>query len=208
MIHPLVVCLATFLIGSIPFGLLVARLFQVKDLRGQGSGNIGATNVTRVLGFWPAGAVTLLLDVLKSAIPVALLMAWAGQLPIALPPIEGLQPSLASIWWAGLCAVLGHCYSPWLHFKGGKGVATGLGVIALLSPWAALLGAVAFGVTFARTRIGSLSSLAGLIVAAIAHLVIEPIGAHLWAGALLVFVIVLRHGKNIDALLEGRENRF
>jgi glycerol-3-phosphate acyltransferase PlsY len=208
MIHPIVLCAIAFALGSIPFGLLIARLFKVKDLRAQGSGNIGATNVTRVLGFWPAGAITLLLDFLKGALPVAFLLGATGRLPFELPAIEGLEPSLAAIWWVGAAAVLGHCYSPWLNFQGGKGVATGLGAIAFLSPWSALFGALAFAVTFVRARTGSLSSLAGVLVASIAHLVIHPVGAHLWAGAVLVAVIILRHEKNIDALLDGRENRF
>lgn len=206
--YPILVCAAAFLLGSIPFGLLVARLFQVKDLRAHGSGNIGATNVARVVGFWPAGALTLALDVLKGVIPVILAASYS--LPLWQPLFEGveLRSSLHLSWLAGLFAVLGHCFSPWLHFRGGKGVATGLGVLLMLSPAAALIGIMGFLLAFLDQRIGSIASLSGLGVACVAHLVLNPMGSHLWAGAALIFVIVVRHESNISALLENRENRF
>ncbi len=205
---PVVLCGFAFLLGSVPFGLFVARMFRAGDIRAQGSGNIGATNVSRVAGFWPAGAVTLALDMLKGALPVLFLAiddgatigSWFGEPQYAAPT--------TLVWLAGFVAILGHCFSPWLRFKGGKGVATGFGAIAVLSPWGALGGAIAFAVTFLTKRIGSLSSLTGLLFASIVHLVMNPAGPHLWVGAAIVFLIVLRHEANIDALLENRERTF
>jgi acyl phosphate:glycerol-3-phosphate acyltransferase len=205
---PLLACALAFLLGSVPFGLWVARIFHVKNLRTQGSGNIGATNVARVAGFWPAGALTFFLDVVKGMLPVFLVRPqgigiWAGALH--LPDLE-LGMNLP--WMAGFFAVLGHCFSPWLYFRGGKGVATGFGAIALLSPWAALCGLLAFGLVFSIRRIGSLASLSGLAVASVSHLVLYPSGPYLLPGALLIATIVFRHESNIDALLENRERVF
>jgi glycerol-3-phosphate acyltransferase PlsY len=201
-------CLVAFLLGSIPFGVIVARAFKVTDLTRRGSGNIGATNVSRVVGFWPAGAITFALDVLKGTLPV-FLASPAGVAWIA--PMIGLDAThLPEFfpWAVGLSAVLGHCFTPWLRFKGGKGVATGFGVIVVLSPWAALAGIVAFSLAFLARRVGSLSSLVGLSVAAVAELVFEPLGPHLLLGAAIIVLIVYRHESNIDALLAGSENRF
>jgi glycerol-3-phosphate acyltransferase PlsY len=201
----LVLFLIAFLLGSVPFGLLMARAFRVHDLRSQGSGNIGATNVSRVVGFWPAGALTFLLDVLKGFLPVLL---------VSLPAVQGswnLEISEMTIWLVGLFAVLGHCFSPWVRFKGGKGVATGFGVILVLSPWAALGGIVAFAFTFLKTKTGSLASIAGLVMTVITHLVLhdrQSLGAYTWVGAAIIFVILMRHESNLDSLLQGQERSF
>lgn len=200
--------LACFLLGSLPFGLWVARAFHVVDLREQGSGNVGATNVARVAGFWPAGFLTFLLDFLKGAIPVFLVVQPESQESIralfgAANPFSESTP-----WLCGLFAVVGHCFSPWLKFRGGKGVATGFGALLALSPMAALAGLIGFGLTFASSRIGSLSSLAGLLAASIAQVVFFPIGAHLLPGAVMVFVILIRHEQNIEALIKGQERTF
>jgi glycerol-3-phosphate acyltransferase PlsY len=211
----LLLFLAAFLMGSVPFGILMARAFNVKDLQSQGSGNIGATNVARVAGFWPAGFLTFFLDFLKGAIAV---------LVVSLPAFQNWwqaiwspqtsyngQIGVSAIWMVGFCAVLGHCFSPWVKFKGGKGVATGLGVIAVLTPIAAVFGVLGFAFCFFKTKLGSLSSIAGLISTAIAYLVQKPIqdyGAYLWIGAALIALIVIRHESNIDALLSGSERKF
>jgi acyl phosphate:glycerol-3-phosphate acyltransferase len=197
-----------FLLGSVPFGLIVAKLFSGRDITREGSGNIGATNVSRVLGFWPWGALTFFLDMSKGALPFFLthpegMQVWTSALGL---PTYDLGPGLA--WSAGLLAVIGHCFSPWLHFNGGKGVATGFGAILFLSPWSALAGLCAFAITFLSTRIGSLSSLAGLAIASVTHLILNPLGGYLWAGAAMIFVIVARHESNIDAILDNRERSF
>ena len=207
-IFPVVSCVVAFLLGSVPFGLLVARLFKVNDLSSRGSGNIGATNVSRVLGFWPAGAMTLALDMLKGMIPVFLLQPLGFGLWSSAAGLGEYSVPLTLTWGVGLAAVLGHCFSPWMHFKGGKGVATGFGIVLLLSPISGLIGALAFIITFLSTRIGSLSSIAGLIMATTTDLIVYPVGAHLWLGAVLISVILIRHESNIDALLENREKAF
>jgi acyl phosphate:glycerol-3-phosphate acyltransferase len=205
---PVILLLAfAFLLGSIPFGLLVARFYGGEDLRKKGSGNIGATNVTRVLGFWPAGFFTLLLDALKGAAPVLLALPLGAVLWTHwFDGSEDFAPIV--IWGAGFAAAFGHCFSPWLKFKGGKGVATGFGAIIVLSPWAALGGVLAFALAFLRTRTGSLASIAGLVVASVTHLVLHPVGIHLLPGLALVFMILARHESNLDAHLEDRERKF
>lgn len=193
----------------------MARAFRVNDLQSKGSGNIGATNVSRVVGFWPAGALTFLLDVMKGFIPV---------LVVSLPSVQswwsgwwdgmgraGVEITDNTIWLVGLFAVLGHCFSPWVRFKGGKGVATGFGTILMLSPWAGLAGIVAFLFCFMKTKLGSLSSITGVITVAVAHLVIHDhhaYGSYTWIGAAILFLILVRHESNIDSLLVGRERSF
>lgn len=191
--------IAGFFLGSIPFGILVARKFSVTDLRERGSGNIGATNVTRVVGFWPAGVITFVLDVSKGMILILILKFHL----LEVLSIKTVTPT--HLWLVGLMTVLGHCYNPFLRFQGGKGVATGFGVIMVLSPISGLLGMIGFGVTFITTKISSLSSLTGLLVCSLAYLVTNPIEPHLWVGGLIVLVIIIRHESNIDALLASRE---
>jgi glycerol-3-phosphate acyltransferase PlsY len=196
-----VACAFAFLLGSIPFGLLMARIARGDDPRQKGSGNIGATNVSRVLGFWPWGFLTFALDFAKGVVPVlALNLGWFSGADEVFGP--------AAAWAVALCGVIGHCYSPWLRFKGGKGVATGLGALLVLSPIAAMIGVFAFLLSFAATRTGSLSSLSGILALTIAHLILAPGGPYLWLGGLLVFIILLRHESNLDALLQSREKTF
>lgn len=198
-----------FLLGSAPFGILISRFFGVKDLKERGSGNIGATNVSRVVGLWPAGVLTFLADSAKGAVAVVLArpegVEWIVGSPQAIPPIAHTE---WFAWLVALAAVLGHCYSPWLRFKGGKGVATSFGVAIMLSPLAALAGGVVFILTFLAKRIGSLASLAGILTIAVTHLVLNPLGSYLWIGAALIGLILIRHEANIDALLENREKSF
>jgi len=112
-ILPYVFILLSFLFGSIPFGMFIARSFGVGDIRAEGSGNIGATNVARVAGFWPAGFLTLFLDVLKGLLVIVpVKLNWLG--------LDHFQPSQELLWSIGLAAVIGHCFTPWLKFQGGK----------------------------------------------------------------------------------------
>src|SRR5580698_5096855 len=139
-----------YLVGSLPFGLLIARLTSGVDIRKQGSGNIGATNVARVLGA-KYGVLVLVLDCLKGAIPTALL-------PIVLLPLDNTGRLHLAVL-AGVATILGHMFSFWIGFRGGKGVATALGVALVLGPLAT---AAAFGVfvaSFALSRFVSLSSM-------------------------------------------------
>ena len=181
-----------YLIGSIPFGVLLARAFGLGDLRKVGSGNIGATNVLRT-GNKGAAALTLLLDALKGAIPVWITWAWGAE--------------AAAI--TGLGAVLGHCFPVWLNFKGGKGVATFLGALLALD-WMAFL---AFAIAWlAVAFISKYSSLAALVASLIALAVTLLTGAWpiLAAFALiaLVALVLQRHHQNIARLRAGTESRI
>jgi glycerol-3-phosphate acyltransferase PlsY len=207
---PWIVCLISYLLGSIPFGLIIARIMKVKDLSVFKDGDIGATHITQLLGFWPAGFLTFGLDMAKGVLAVFLSLPWGYQalsMLLGQPDASNVELSATHVWAAGLFAVLGHCFSPWLHFRGGKGVATGLGVILILSPIAALGGVIGFLITFFYKRIVSLSSIAGLIFSAIIYLVLNPVGIHLWVGAAMLFLILVRHEANIDALLEDKEQK-
>jgi len=175
-----------YLCGSIPFGLIIARIASGKDVRAVGSGNIGATNVARAAGR-PAAIATLILDALKGFAPVVL----AARSPGA-PP---LLPAACAI-----AAVLGHCFPVWLRFRGGKGVATGLGVSLALAPWAAVGGALAWVVLYALFHVSSVGSLAGVAVAlAMAGATASRSAVYGLAGVSLL--IVLRHRGNIRRLL-------
>jgi glycerol-3-phosphate acyltransferase PlsY len=181
---------AAYLCGSIPFGLLIARAATGADVRTVGSGNIGATNVARAAGR-SAAMVTLVLDALKGLVPV-LFAARTHAAP----------PMLAS--GCAVAAVLGHCFPVWLRFRGGKGVATGLGVSLALAPIAALAGAATWVVLYALFHISSIGSLAGVAVA----LVVASFTANRYAVYGLIGVsalIVLRHRANIGRLLARRE---
>ena len=182
--------LASYLCGSIPFGLLIARGLAGKDVRAVGSGNIGATNVARAAGR-TAAIFTFVLDALKGFAPV-----WLAATTPGAPPM--LAPGCA------FAAVVGHCFPPWLRFRGGKGVATGLGGALALAPWAALAGAAAWLILFALLRISSVGSLAGLAVAlGVAALTASRYAVYgLLATAAL---IVLRHRANLRRLLDRQE---
>lgn len=139
-----------FGLGSIPFGVLVAKRLGV-DIKQHGSGNIGATNVTRVLGVVP-GAIVLVLDAAKGALAV-----WIATR-------HGEPWGIAAV---GFAAVLGHCFSPWLGGRGGKGVATALGVFVVLSPPLAAIAVLVFAVVLVATRVPALGSLVGIFTVAL-----------------------------------------
>lgn len=181
-----------FLCGSIPFGLVVSRLFFGVDIRAQGSGNIGAANALRTLGKGAAAGV-LLLDVLKGALPTAIASGYGGA---ALP---WLAPA------AGAAAVLGHVYSPWLHGRGGKGVATHLGVLVALAWPAALAFAASWIAAVRLTKYSSVGSLSGTVAAALVLCWIAGPFAGLY-GLLAVLLIGYTHRENIARLRAGTEN--
>jgi glycerol-3-phosphate acyltransferase PlsY len=134
--------LVAYLLGSIPFGYLLVRFFRKEDIRQKGSGNIGATNVIRS-GSKGLGAATFILDLLKGCCAVLLCGTVAARLGLA-PDVRANGISIAALF-----VVLGHMYTVWLGFKGGKGVATAFGVFLALAPWAALAGLGVFALVFA-----------------------------------------------------------
>lgn len=179
-----------YLLGSIPFGLLLSWFAGHGDIRQIGSGNIGATNVLRT-GNKGLAAATLLLDLGKGL--VAVTIAWHWGEPAALT--------------AGLCAVLGHMFPVWLGFRGGKGVATALGVLTGLAWPAALLAAL---IWLAVAVVSRYSSLAALVAAAVSAAVAPFLadGAAAILIAVLALLIILRHHANIRRLITGREHRI
>jgi glycerol-3-phosphate acyltransferase PlsY len=180
-----------YLLGSIPFGLLLTRIAGLGDIRGIGSGNIGATNVLRT-GRRGLAAATLVLDGLKGAAAVLIARVLVYDQDIAL--------------FAGLVAVLGHLFPVWLGFKGGKGVATGLGVL-LAAAWPVGLAACAVWLlVFAATRLSSLAALAAFASTPCAALILEDFGVVKLAFTIAVLVFV-RHQGNIRRLLAGTEPR-
>jgi len=198
--------LAAYAIGSIPFGLLVARLAKGVDIRTVGSGNIGATNVARSIGkSW--GILVLLLDAVKGLVPT---------LFFPLLTMAPGDPGIKHIHvLCGLAAILGHMYPCWLRFRGGKGVATTLGVVVVLVPWASLIATGVFALTFAIWRIVSLSSmLAAVSFAAYSlwKLWPTPFAPDTWTTAVfslaIPLLIIIRHRSNLTRLLKGEEPRF
>lgn len=184
---------AGYLLGSIPFGLLLTRLAGLGDIRQVGSGNIGATNVLRT-GRKDLALATLLLDSFKAGLAVLIITSITGERNFGLI--------------AGLFAFIGHCYPVWLRFKGGKGVATYAGLLVFASPLALAVGAPIWLILFALTRISSLSALTAAACV--------PIGAYLlgetqFASLLLLGLSVLvfwTHRENIKRLLKGTEPKF
>jgi acyl phosphate:glycerol-3-phosphate acyltransferase len=205
-----------FLFGSIPFGLLIARARGV-DIRKHGSGNIGATNVWRVLGRGP-GLLCFALDVLKGLIPTLAAGWWMGLL--SRHPVPGpIDARDAWLWLAIVAAaMLGHMFTPWAGFKGGKGVATGLGAILGVYPFLTVpgLGALAIWIfAAARWRYVSLASClaAGalpLLVLGWAALGSAPADAWPFVGATAALgtLVIAKHRANLRRLLAGTENRI
>jgi glycerol-3-phosphate acyltransferase PlsY len=203
MLHVAVVALG-YLLGSIPFGFLLVRLRGGGDVRRTGSGGTGATNVTRRAGKW-AGLLTLLLDALKGAAAVLL----------ARLLVSG---EAGAEWWAAVAAVaavVGHVFPVWLGFKGGKGVATGLGVFLVLAPLAVLFVALLFAAVVWAWRYVSLGSIAAAAALPFAvwataagglrDAAATPALVVAAAGAVL---IIFMHRANIERLLRGQENRL
>ncbi len=185
-----------YLLGSLPFGYLVAKAHGV-DIFKVGSGNPGATNVKRVLGS-KAGNTVFALDALKGAVAAA----WP-MLPFVHTPDAGIMGLVGVI-----AAVLGHSFSMFTRFKGGKGVATAAGGLVVLIPVASLIGVVVWVLTFFVTRYVSLGSvLAAVAVPTASWLHSNPLPINLVATALGLFVIV-RHRENIRRLLNGTESKF
>jgi glycerol-3-phosphate acyltransferase PlsY len=197
----LVIAASSYLLGSIPFGYLLVRIFRGEDVRQSGSGNIGATNVSRKS---PAlGILTLLLDALKGTAAVAVSYKLADRM-IPIPSYE--QMALAALF-----AVIGHMFPVWLKFRGGKGVATGMGAFVLLAPKAVLVAVVIFIAVVAISRqvsLGSIIAVAAFPFAAwiIGQFQAPPKGIALMSLASLL--IIARHYENIRRLLAGTESRI
>ena len=199
----LLIVAAAYLLGSIPTGYLLVRVFRHQDIRSVGSGNIGATNVLRT-GSRGLGVVTFLLDMLKGCAAVGLGALLGGYLL----PAEPLR-SMEAV--AALCAVLGHMFPIWLRFRGGKGVATGFGVFLVAAPWAALAAIAVFALVLLLSRYVSLASIIGAACFPVFawYLVHGSKPAFFVAvQATVAMLIILKHHQNIRRLLAGTESRL
>ncbi|HYE64149.1 MAG TPA: glycerol-3-phosphate 1-O-acyltransferase PlsY [Pyrinomonadaceae bacterium] len=202
--RPVLILIAAYLLGSIPFGYLIVRAKEGADVRETGSGGTGATNVSRRAGRL-AGVITLLLDAAKGAMAV-LLARWL------------LTPDFSFNWWvtaAAVIAVLGHIFPVWLGFRGGKGVATGLGIFLILSPLAVACAAAVFILIVWATRYVSLGSITATAVFPLCVWLLSSsvrptanfaplITAAIIGGALIIFM----HRANIERLIRGTESRL
>ncbi|HET6207858.1 MAG TPA: glycerol-3-phosphate 1-O-acyltransferase PlsY [Terracidiphilus sp.] len=194
---------AAYLLGSIPVGYLLVRVFKRQDIRTVGSGNIGATNVLRS-GSKGLGAATFVLDAFKGALAVLLASLIAA--PV-LPNVP--QRNVEAL--AALFAVLGHMFPVWLRFRGGKGVATGFGVFLVAAPLAALAAITVFAIVLAITRYVSLGSILGAASFPVFawYTVRGPRPAFFIAVQIAVaLLIIIKHHPNIRRLLAGTENRM
>lgn len=191
-----------YLVGAIPFGLILAKKFANVNITESGSKSIGATNVLRVVKEKDPilakrlGIATLALDAIKGvAVLIVASMMGVGD---------------ATLWAICVFAVIGHCYSPYLNFEGGKGVATGLGVLLFMLPIETIIGAVIWGVSAKVTKVSSLSSLLGLVSVVVASFILHPIMPHINSHApvlIIAFVIIYKHLPNITRLVSGQETK-
>jgi len=190
--------IAAYLVGGIPFGLLLAKQFAGVDVKQSGSKSIGATNVLRVVKESnPAlakklGATTLALDALK------------GVLVLTVAYFMGL--SEATLWGISILAVIGHCFSPYLNFEGGKGIATGMGVMMFMLPVETLIALIVWGVLAKTIKISSISSLTGVLALLVSSFYIHPQMAHSPV-VLIVFILFYKHIPNLVRLFKGEEKR-
>ena len=190
--------IAAYLVGGIPFGLLLAKKFAGVDVKASGSGSIGATNVLRVVKETdPAlakklGIATLALDAIKGV--VVLVIAYF------------LGLSEATLWAIAVLAVIGHCFSPYLNFEGGKGIATGMGVMMFMLPVETLIALVVWGVLAKTLKISSVSSLTGVAALLISSFFIHPEMAHAPV-VFIVFILYYKHIPNIIRVFKGEEKR-
>ena len=186
--------LASYLLGATPTSYIAGRLGRGIDLREHGSRNLGATNVYRILG-WAYAIPVALIDVAKGAIPVALFGRWANGpawLPVTL----------------GGAAVVGHMFSPYVRFRGGKGVATAAGVFTALAPLAFAIALPVWGLCLWITGFVSLSSIVAALTFPVWVRLTTGAGPTFWASVVLALLIVFAHHANIARLLAGTENRF
>ncbi len=194
--------LLAYLIGSIPFGLILAKTFAGVDIKTQGSKSIGATNVLRVVKQTnpklakKLGAATVILDALKGTI-------------LLLIGMFIFNLSAETLWTMAVLSVLGHCYSIYLGLEGGKGVATGLGVYIVLIPYATLIGAIVWILCAKVLKISSMSSLLGLVAVIISSIFIND-GLNIGSNVpmyLIAFIILYKHIPNIVRLIKGEEKK-
>ena len=196
-----VAALIGYLLGSLPTGYLAGRLRGI-DIRQTGSGNIGATNVFRVLGK-PAGIIVLIIDGLKGYVACA----WVPDLIQNSLSTHVAEPDALRIT-AGLAAILGHNFTCWLRFRGGKGIATSAGVLAALVPGALIIITCIWIIVFALTRYVSLASICGSFALPFATWITRQNLALTIVTSAMAALAIYKHRSNIQRLMQGTENRF
>lgn len=201
MLRVLLIAATSYLLGSIPFGYLLVRIFRGEDVRQSGSGNIGATNVARKSPV--LGVLTLLLDAGKGAAAVVLSVYLCGRTWSSHP--------YRAMSLAALFAVVGHLFPVWLKFRGGKGVATGLGAFVMIAPKAVLIAAGIFAAVVFAFHYISLGSIVSVLAFPLLAWLLHEHG-HTWLALFFMLLasllIVVKHQANIRRLLAGTENRF
>jgi acyl phosphate:glycerol-3-phosphate acyltransferase len=215
-LRPAIVIIIAYLLGSIPFGYLIVRATQGADVRETGSGGTGATNVLRRAGK-AAGVITLVLDALKGAVAVVIAKVILG-LPVLSYVGHAGRPVESAFWWvsaAAIAVIVGHIFPVWLRFRGGKGVATGVGVFLMLAPIAVAFAALVFIVVVMLTRYVSLGSILAAIAIPLFVLLqnalirpIESLAPVMSASIAAATLIVFAHRENIARLMNGTESRF
>jgi glycerol-3-phosphate acyltransferase PlsY len=199
---PVAVVVASYLLGSLSFAVIVSRLMGLNDPRSYGSKNPGATNVLRS-GSKKAAILTLVLDAFKGWLPVALVLAWG--------PAYGLGPDIAAL--AGLAAFLGHLYPVFFGFAGGKGVATAVGVVIGVHGTLALATVLSFAIVLYFSRYVSLASMVAAVFAPVFYLFGSGVAwqasaAEVLSLAVMALLLVWRHRENIQRLLAGTESKL
>lgn len=196
-----VIAIPSYLVGGVPFAPLVGKVFYKTDLRQHGSGNLGATNVFRVLG-WKAGLFVFLLDAGKGALAV-----WVASVLGSYPPGE-LMYDVTHIVGA-MAAVLGHSYSPFIRFKGGKGVATASGALLFITPLAWLVMVLVFAGVVAASKMVSLGSIIVATIYPALCLLIYPDRPAIFVMSVLASALVIwRHRMNITRIMKGQESKI
>lgn len=190
---PVIFIVAAYLLGSVSFGIITSKAFGLPDPRTVGSGNPGATNVARS-GNKKAAILTLLGDALKGWLPVWL----ALQLNMLMWVVAGV----------GLAVFFGHLYPIYYKFKGGKGVATALGVMMAVSPWLGLACILAWGIMFAISRISSLAALMAAALSPVFAYLLLPYKDYVWMVLVMAVMLFWRHRTNIQKLIAGTESSF
>jgi len=184
--------LLAYILGSLPFGTWYAQTRNI-DLRKHGSGNIGATNIARTLGK-KAGLLILVADCFKGLAPVAI--------------ADQVLASQAEVGTAGLMAFLGHLFSVFLKFKGGKGVATGLGVFLYLMPWAALSAIAVFAISTGLSKYVSIGSMTAAISIPLFGLLYKAPFPYIFLALIVALIVIMKHRDNIRRIFAGEESKF
>jgi len=209
---------AAYLLGSVPFGIVFARLLGGVDPRASGSQNIGATNVARTAGK-AAGALTLVFDILKGALPTLLAFYLGGILASGYSAIEAsggppspfperLGPQVIIVTLTALSAFMGHLFPLFLSFKGGKGVATACGMMFVVSPVATLLSLAVFVIVVLVKRYVSLGSIISASLMPVFLSFLPSRRDYVMLGVIVAFLVIIRHGENIKRLAAGVENKI